>query len=94
LEKVNKKSLELAKTSILPSDLTKDIIKLPALHRRNTLNPELSTLSPLKNKRLQYTEDKQEKASIYYQKKLERSLIKNETTYMMNLFRQHFYQSI
>ena len=46
------------------------MIKLPVLQRRNTLNPEISTLSPLKNKRLQYTEDKQEKVLIYYQKKL------------------------
>jgi hypothetical protein len=47
LDKVNKNSLELAKTSILPSDLTKNMIKLPTLQRRNTLNnPEISTLSP------------------------------------------------
>jgi hypothetical protein len=51
LDKVSKNSLELAKTSMLPSDLKKDIIKLPTLHRRNTLNPEISTLSPDKNKR-------------------------------------------
>ena len=47
LDKVNKNSLELAKTSILPSDLTKNMIKLPTLQRRNTINnPEISTLSP------------------------------------------------
>jgi hypothetical protein len=47
LDKVSKNSLELAKTSILPSDLTKNMIKLPTLQRRNTLNnPEISTLSP------------------------------------------------
>lgn len=51
LDKVSKNSLELAKTSMLPSDLKKDIIKLPTLQRRNTLNPEISTLSPDKNKR-------------------------------------------
>lgn len=47
LDKVNKNSLELAKTSILPSDLNKNMIKLPTLQRRNTINnPEISTLSP------------------------------------------------
>ena len=38
LDKVNKNSLELAKTSILPSDLSKNMIKLPTLQRRNTIN--------------------------------------------------------
>jgi hypothetical protein len=46
LDKASKNSLELAKTSILPSDLKKDSIKLPQLQRRNTLNPEISALSP------------------------------------------------
>lgn len=46
LEKNTKNSLELAKTSILPTDMTKNMIKLPVLPRRNTLNPEISTLSP------------------------------------------------
>ena len=47
LDNVNKNSLELAKTSILPSDLSKNMIKLPTLQRRNTINnPEISTLSP------------------------------------------------
>ena len=38
LDKVTKNSLELAKTSMLPSDLTKNMIKLPTLQRRNTIN--------------------------------------------------------
>lgn len=51
LDKVSKGSLQLAKTSILPTDLAKNMIKLPTLQRRNTVNPEISTLSPDKNKR-------------------------------------------
>lgn len=96
LDKASKGSLELAKTSILPTDMTKNMIKLPTLQRRNTLNPEISTLSPEKNKRTRDMDDKTDtsKGEIYYQKKLERSLTKHETTYMMNLYRQHFYQCI
>lgn len=42
---MSKGSLELAKTSVLPGDLTKNMIKLPTLQRRNTIiNPEI--LSP------------------------------------------------
>ena len=55
---------------MLPSDLKKDIIKLPTLNRRNTLNPEISTLSPDKNKRTREPQDKSDKSEIYYQKKL------------------------
>lgn len=66
-------------------------MKLPLL-KRGASNPEdlETTNSSTKEKGLGTTKE----PKTYYVSNLYRCLKKHETTYLMNLYRQHFYQHI
>ncbi len=90
LDKMSTRALEIAKNNLLPEGKRKEMVKLPSIKTRTT-NPEEqdgeNTGSKTKGRLAG-------EPRTYYISSLYRSLKKHETTYMMNLYRQHFYQCI
>lgn len=85
------RALEIAKTNLLPSINRREPVKLPLIKRGGS-NPEdlETTNSSTKEKVLGMTKE----PKAYYISSLYRCLKKHETTYLMNLYRQHFFQQI
>ena len=85
------RALEIAKTNLLPSLRKKEMVKLPSI-KKGSSNPEDLETEDSSTKSKQFPEKTESKT--YYQSSLSRCLRKHETTYLMNLYRQHFYQQI
>jgi hypothetical protein len=67
------------------------MIKLPSIQNK-TNNPE--TIDTENFKTVDRNKSELSKNKMYYLSNLMRCLKKHETTYLMNLYRQHFYQCI
>lgn len=78
----------MAKTSLLPPAQRREVFKLPLIKRPPSNPEEVDGERGLRKER-GGAEGKQ-----YYTGSLSRCLKQHETTYMMNLYRQHFYQQI
>lgn len=85
------RALEIAKTNLLPAIKQKEPVKLPLL-RKLPANPEDLESTAMSKKSKSGIEEKDSKQ--YYTSSLYRCLKKHETTYLMSLYRQHFYQHI
>ena len=83
LEKINSKTIDSTKVAQSTSPKRKDAFKLPILKRPSFIeqNPENKSHDPPVD-------------DIFYQGQVYRALKSFETTYMMSLARQHFYQTI
>lgn len=89
LDKISTRTIEIAKTGLFGPQKRKEMVKFPPLRNSNA-NPEYpeeESPSPKPNRSSSDTK-------LYYQGTLLRCLRKHETTYLMNLYRQHFYQCV
>lgn len=76
------RTLEIAKSTLLPDPKRRELVKLPSIKLKN--NPE----------EVERAKSIAETPKVHYVSSLERCLRKHETTYLMNLYRQHFYQCV